>query len=134
MPPCAQFRRKATFAGLLCALLWSAATGNAIYSAPVVANGVVYIGSADDNLYAYNAATGALLWSATTGSVVRSTAMANGVVYVGSQDGKLYAYALNAGNNPIYKRDTQPPSLWLLHPDWRLKPAASSPAHPDSER
>ena len=32
-----------------------------------MANGVVYIGNYDGNLYAFNAATGALLWNYTTG-------------------------------------------------------------------
>ena len=55
-----------------------------VYSSPAVANGVVYVGS-DDNVYALNARTGALLWSYTTGEyVVSSPAVANGVVYVGS--------------------------------------------------
>ena len=37
-------------------------------SSPAVANGVVYVGSIDDNVYALNAATGAKLWSYTTGN------------------------------------------------------------------
>jgi outer membrane protein assembly factor BamB len=32
-----------------------------------VVNGVVYVGSFDDNVYALNAGTGAELWSFTTG-------------------------------------------------------------------
>src|SRR5215471_1523390 len=38
-----------------------------IGSSPAVANGVVYIGSGDHNIYALNASTGAKLWSFTTG-------------------------------------------------------------------
>jgi outer membrane protein assembly factor BamB len=54
---------------------------------------VVYVGSFDDKLYAFNASTGAVLWIAMTGSIVQSSpAVANGVVYVGSYDHKLYAY------------------------------------------
>ena len=54
-------------------------------SSPAVANGVVYVGSDDDNVYALNASTGAKLWSYTTGGYVDSSpAVANGVVYVGS--------------------------------------------------
>ena len=64
-------------------------------SSPAVANGVVYVGSDDGNVYALNAATGARLWSYTTGAYVESSpAVANGVVYVGSDDGNVYA--LNA--------------------------------------
>ena len=50
------------------ALLWKYATEDGVYSSPAVANGVVYVGSDDDNLYALNASTGALLWKYTTGS------------------------------------------------------------------
>jgi len=32
-------------------------------SSPAVVNGVVYVGSADENVYALNASTGAELWS-----------------------------------------------------------------------
>ena len=38
-----------------------------VVSSPAVANGVVYVGSYDGNVYALNASTGALLWSYTTG-------------------------------------------------------------------
>jgi len=34
-----------------------------VNSSPAVANGVVYVGSINDNVYALNAATGAKLWS-----------------------------------------------------------------------
>ena len=55
------------------------------HSSPAVANGVVYVGSNDGNVYALNASTGAMLWSYTTGGgVYSSPAVANGVVYVGS--------------------------------------------------
>jgi len=68
-------------------VLWTAATGAVIEGCPAVASGVVYVGSYDDNLYAFNAASGALLWSAPTGnSIFSSPAVANGVVYVGSYD------------------------------------------------
>ena len=55
-----------------------------------MANGVVYIGSNDDEaeqFYALNASTGALLWSLAAGPPFRfpSPAVANGVVYVGSE-------------------------------------------------
>ncbi len=60
-----------------------------------MANGVVYIGSGDHNVYALNASTGAKLWSYTTGDTVYSSpAVANGVVYVGSFDNNVYAFAL----------------------------------------
>ena len=80
------------------ATLWTYPTGNTIEGPAAVANGVVYIGSDDNNLYALNATTGALLWSYTTGGVVTSApAVANGVVYVGSDDSTLYALNATTG-------------------------------------
>ena len=71
---------------------WSYATGGEVSSSPVVAGGVVYVGSADKKLYALDAATGARIWSyATAGAVYSSPAVSGGVVYVGSDDKKIYA-------------------------------------------
>src|ERR1035441_8293892 len=78
--------------------IWSAAAGNYVQSSPAVANGVVYLGSADNNLYAFNAATGQRIWTAGTyRSVLSSPAVANGVVYVGSDDAKVYAFTAVTG-------------------------------------
>ena len=75
------------------ALLWSSgsAWGN---SSPAVAHGVVYAGSFDDSVYAFDAITGAQLWSYPTGDQIfmSSPAVANGVVYIGSTDGNVYAF------------------------------------------
>jgi len=57
-----------------------------------VANGVVYVGSDDSNVYALNASNGAKLWSfATAAGVESSPAVVNGTVYVGSEDSNVYA-------------------------------------------
>jgi PGF-CTERM protein len=72
--------------------VWNYTTGSEVYSSPAVANGTVYVGSSDSNVYALNASTGKLTWSFTTGDwVLSSPAVANGVVYVGSVDGNVYA-------------------------------------------
>ena len=61
-------------------------------SSPTVAGGTVYIGSGDQQVYALDAATGAVRWSFATGDVVHaSPAVADGVVYIGSWDRNLYA-------------------------------------------
>jgi outer membrane protein assembly factor BamB len=63
-----------------------------------VANGAVYFGSKDHNVYALNASTGAKLWSYATGNqVYHSPAVVNGVVYAGSWDNKVYALNANTG-------------------------------------
>ena len=75
--------------------IWTYKTELGVFSSPAVADGVVYVGSSDGNVYALNAATGAHIWAYTTGSHVGSSpAVANGVLYVGSSDGNVYA--LNA--------------------------------------
>ncbi len=75
-------------------VVWSYATGGAVISSPAVANGVVYVGSFNDNIYALSAATGAVLWSYQTGTRVESSpAVSNGIVYVGSSD-TIYTFHL----------------------------------------
>ena len=64
-------------------------------SSPVLAGGAVYFGSGDGNVYALDAASGALRWKFHTGNVVHaSPAVAAGTLYVGSWDS--YFYALDA--------------------------------------
>lgn len=64
-------------------------------SSPAVWNGGVYFGSGDGNIYALDAATGALKWKFKTGDVVHaSPAIADGMVFIGSWDS--YFYALDA--------------------------------------
>jgi serine/threonine-protein kinase len=68
-----------------------------VNGSPTVANGVVYIGSKDNNVYALNASTGSKIWSYTTGSEIESTpSIANGVLYIGSNDAKVYAFGSTA--------------------------------------
>jgi outer membrane protein assembly factor BamB len=64
-------------------------------SSPVVWNATVYFGSGDGNIYALDAASGAVKWKFQTGDVVHaSPAIADGVLFVGSWDS--YFYALDA--------------------------------------
>ena len=61
-------------------------------SSPVVANGAVYFGSGDGNVYCLDAASGNQRWKFKTGDVVHaSPALANGVLFVGSWDSYFYA-------------------------------------------
>jgi outer membrane protein assembly factor BamB len=90
--------------------LWTASTGDFILSSPAVVGGVVYVGSLDHKLYAFDAAGSANcsgtpttcnpLWTATTGdSITASPAVANGTVYVGSFDANLYAFDAQGNTN-----------------------------------
>jgi len=76
------------------ALKWTYATGGYVWSSPAVANGVVYVGSYDGNIYALDARTGVKLWSYQTDSHedFSSLTVGNEVVYVSTD----HVYALNA--------------------------------------
>jgi eukaryotic-like serine/threonine-protein kinase len=68
-------------------------------SSPALADGVLYFGSGDGNVYALDAASGALRWKFQTGGVVHaSPAVANGTVYVGSWDSYFYALEAASGH------------------------------------
>jgi outer membrane protein assembly factor BamB len=58
----------------------------------------VYVGSGDNNLYAFDAATGALRWTQSTGGLVNSSpAVADGPVFVGSDDGEVRGFEATNG-------------------------------------
>ena len=74
----------------------------------------------DDNVYALNASTGAILWSYTTGNAVTSSpAVANGVVYIGSGEWLGNVYALNASTGAKLWSYT-PEALCNPRPPWRM--------------
>jgi outer membrane protein assembly factor BamB len=75
--------------------LWSTPTGTFgdQFSSPVVANGVVYVSSDGGKLFAFNATTGAPLWSVNAGVAFSTPAVAHGVVYIANSTELL---ALNA--------------------------------------
>lgn len=78
---------------------WTADAGG-VDSSAAVANGVVYVGSTDDNVYAFDAETGEQLWVSPTGASItasQATIVANRVVYVGSIDDIEYAFDAATG-------------------------------------
>ncbi len=84
--------------------LWMYETRHQIGSSAAVAEGAVFIGSYDHNLYALNATTGILIWKYDAdGGIFSSPAVNNGKVFV-SSPGKIQA--LNASNgNQIWSHD-----------------------------
>jgi outer membrane protein assembly factor BamB len=95
-------------------LLWRGNYGltDEFTSSPAVANGVVYVGTRDNLMAAFDASgvtncsgtptTCSPLWTDLTGgngSVYASPAVGNGIVYAGSADGNLYAYDANGVTN-----------------------------------
>lgn len=81
------------------ATIWTIAGQNqSAFTSPAVAQGVVYAGSTDHNVYALDAKTGTVIWSYATGDIVYSTpTVANGIVYIGSNDNKVYALNASTG-------------------------------------
>jgi outer membrane protein assembly factor BamB len=89
---------KTTAAGYLVALdaetgaeKWRFQAGVA-ESSPLLVDGLVYLGTFDDNLYALDAETGKKRWAFKTGDDVKGgPVIANGTVFFASYDGKVYA-------------------------------------------
>jgi outer membrane protein assembly factor BamB len=77
-------------------LKWRVATAAPVTSSPAIdKNGIVYVGSADNNVYAINAETGVITWKYKTGASINFSSPAidiNGTLYIGSYDGNLYAF------------------------------------------
>ena len=84
---------------------WHATTGGQIYGAPAIANGIVYVGSEDGSVYAFDdagtrgcAGTPTIcnpLWRDTLGGTTpgrSSPAVANGTLYIGTGNGRVYAF------------------------------------------
>ena len=72
---------------------WKFATGGAVFSSPAVgANGTIYVGSDDHNVYALNP-DGTQKWKFVTGGTVGSSPAvgADGTIYIGSNDHNVYA-------------------------------------------
>ncbi len=71
---------------------WKFRTGGRVISSPAGANGMVYFGSTDGNLYALDLPSGAQKWKFPTEVRVSSSpAVDHGIVYFGSYNGNFYA-------------------------------------------
>ncbi len=80
-------------------IIWTYTTGSIVLSSPAVADGKVYVGSHDNNVYCLNASTGVHIWNYATGNSVStsSPAVADGKVYVGSYDYNVYCLNASTG-------------------------------------
>ncbi len=84
---------------------------------PAVVNGIVYIGSFDKRLHAYDASTGEELWAFHTGGIILSSpTVKQGVAYIGSEDGSLYALNALTGDQlwstPTVRPITSSPTVY----------------------
>jgi outer membrane protein assembly factor BamB len=76
--------------------LWRFKMPNRVWSSPVVAGSVLYVGNQSGGLYAIDLATGKERWQFQTQAAILSTpAIANGTVYFGSNDGGIYAVRID---------------------------------------
>lgn len=77
-------------------LIWCYETKGSVQSSPAVANGKVFVGSMDYNIYCLDGDNGDLIWSyGTGGSMYSSPAVADGKVFVGNallMCGKIYCF------------------------------------------
>lgn len=77
---------------------WKFQTHGRVISSAAIANGTIFVGSTDQNLYAIDLETGNQKWNfATEGPVVSSPAVSDRTVYFGSYDGNFYAIDAASG-------------------------------------
>ncbi|HEY5572198.1 MAG TPA: serine/threonine-protein kinase [Anaerolineales bacterium] len=78
--------------------VWSFRCEDELRGSPIVHNGIVYIGSYDNNMYALHARTGEFIWKyPTEGGVVSRPAAAEGNIYFGSEDKRVHAVSARNG-------------------------------------
>jgi len=71
-------------------VLWTFPSQRAVEGTAAIVNGVVYIGSMDDHLYAIDLATGKEKWKYKGGPIKAPVAYREGFLYVGDADGKFH--------------------------------------------
>jgi outer membrane protein assembly factor BamB len=88
-------------------------TYDRVFHVAVVGASLYFASSADDQVYALNAETGATRWSFFTGGPVRlAPSIWEGKVYVGSDDGCVYC--LDAADGSLaWKYEAAPDSRWI---------------------
>jgi outer membrane protein assembly factor BamB len=73
-------------------------TGGDLWSSPLFANGKVFVGSLDGNLYAIDPTSGREEWRFSTGKgIVSKPELNGGTLYVGGFGGRLYAVDASTG-------------------------------------
>jgi polyvinyl alcohol dehydrogenase (cytochrome) len=112
--------------------LWEVEVGGPVSATPVIAEGVVYVGSYDGKLYAIDVQSGDPVWTYDTGAAVTepnlgiplgitgSAAVADGTVYVGDATATVHAIDATSGAARwTTKVDSQPnASIWSSPVVW----------------
>ncbi len=93
---------------------WSYCTGAAVFSSPVVHNGVIYIASTDTTVTALSIQQPRVLWRFRADSPIYSTpAISNDILYIGSLNGTFYALNIHSGRVSWQKRiETNGARIW----------------------
>ncbi len=87
---------------------WKFKAESYITTSPALANGLLYFGSDDGNLYALDSESGTELWRFHTEKPVNSSpAVSNGIIYFQSNDGFTYALDAQKGQEK-WKTNTGP--------------------------
>jgi len=78
--------------------VWEFACEDEIRGSPTYSNGIIYIGSYDNNLYALDSDTGQFVWKyPTDGGIVSKPAIYENAVYFGSEDKRLHVVSTRYG-------------------------------------
>jgi serine/threonine protein kinase len=78
--------------------VWTFQCEDEIRGTPAIEDGLIYIGSYDNNLYALDAKSGKFVWKyATEGGVVSRPVITDGAVFFGSEDKNLYVVSARHG-------------------------------------
>jgi outer membrane protein assembly factor BamB len=106
---------------------WSFPTGGWVTGTPVVANGIVYIGSWDGHMYALRESDGSVVWNFNAGTYSTSScnpgtfgidgtaALSDGKLYFGTGDAKLYALDPATGNLIWQKQLADPNNAYHIY-------------------
>jgi eukaryotic-like serine/threonine-protein kinase len=78
--------------------LWKFKCEDEVRGTPTISQGILYIGSYDNNLYALDAADGKFQWKyPTDGGIVSRPVVVDGNIYVGSEDKRLHVISSRSG-------------------------------------
>ena len=109
--PTQQSMQKYYGAGARRTAAWKVTTGNAIEANPGAGNGMAYIGSTDDNVYAVNIAKGRQAWKYQAGTVTADPEVAGDIVCLSNSEGHFSA--LRVANGALaWELDTKMPATY----------------------
>jgi outer membrane protein assembly factor BamB len=90
---------------------WKVPTGNAIQANPGAGNGMAYVGSTDDNVYAVKIASGRRAWTYQAGTVTADPEVAGDIVCLSNSEGHFSA--LHVANGALaWELDTKMPATY----------------------